>query len=284
MNPARAALSMAGRAGQGPGGAGQVDGHGVNVNAGDGDPQAVEDFGRLPLGGSGGGDEVGHGFGEERAGAAGRVQNPLPEGVGYEFADDGAGQPGGGVVFAQLPPLLGRDDGLVEQDGDVGGGVPPVEAGDATGQGFDEGQSAHLGRPGKEVGFQNALQAGASVQFAALKQVGGVGLGQLADGDAEGRLHHHADDGGEVGVADEEVVHLGGVVGNFAEGGAQEVVPEAALDLHGFGPGVGAVELAQAVYVALVEGAGGAEVILDFALGGCQVVQGRECLVAQPVV
>ena len=48
----------------------------------------------------------------------------------------------------------------------------------------------------------------ARYKLPSLEQVGGVGLGQAANVDAEGSLHHHADDGAQVGVADEQVVHL----------------------------------------------------------------------------
>ena len=54
-------------------------------------------------------------------------------------------------------------------------------------------------------------------EFAAEDQVPGVGLREVADVDAEPGLDHHADDGGEVGVADEEIVHLFAAFGNFAE-------------------------------------------------------------------
>ena len=82
----------------------------------------------------------------------------------------------------------------------------PVEAGDAAGEGLDEGEAAfHLGGPGKEVRLHHALQAGLAAELAPVEKVGGVGFRQPVDVDAEGGLHHHADDGGEVGVADEQV-------------------------------------------------------------------------------
>ena len=61
-------------------------------------------------------------------------------------------------------------------------------------------------------------------------------------------------------------------------------MPEAALDLDGFGVGVGAIELAQAVNVAPVEGAGRAEVFLYCDVVGGQVVQRGQGLVAEPFI
>ena len=91
----------------------------------------------------------------------------------------------------------------------------PVELGDAAGERPEQGQAANLDGPGEEVGFHDALKAGLAAEVAAMEQVGGVGLSQSIDVAAERRLHHHADDGGQVGVADKEVVQLIGGAGDF---------------------------------------------------------------------
>ena len=212
---------------------------------------------------------MGDGLGDEGAGAAGGVEDRLVQGVGHHLADHCAGEPVGGVVFAKLTAFVGRDDCLVEDGCDVVGGLLPVEAGDAAGEGLDEGQAAiHLGGPGEEVRLYHALQARLAAELASVEEVGGVGFRQPVDVDAEGGLHDHADDGGEVGVADEQVVHLVGGAGHFAEGGGEEVLPKLGLDADGVGVLVLPVEGGEAGYVTLVVGAVGAEVGGDGLAGG----------------
>ena len=135
-----------------------------------------------------------------------------------------------------------------------------------------------------------------------LEQVGGVGLGQAADVDAEGGLHHHADDGAEVGVADEQVVHLFRAdadlsqprlrlvaqplrgVGDFAQGGAQQVVPQPPLDPDGLQLRVLLVEGLEGGDVPLVGGAARSEVLGDSLSVGPYVLQGYQGRVPQPLV
>ena len=158
--------------------------------------------------------------------------------VGHHLAHHGPGQPVRGVVLAQMAALVGRYDRLVQDGSDVVGRLLPVEPGDTAGEGPEHGQTAHLRWPGEEVGLHHALQARLVSEVAAVEEVGGVGLGQLVDVAAEGRLHHHANDGGQVGMADEQVVHLGGIGGYFAQGGREQVLPQLPLDLDGVVAGV----------------------------------------------
>ena len=74
-------------------------------------------------------------------------------------------------------------------------------------------------------------------------------------------LHHHADDGGQIGVADKEAVELIVRAGDLAQGGGQEVPPEVAFDLDGGVAGVLVVERFEGRDVALVRGTVGAEVL-----------------------
>ena len=64
---------------------------------------------------------------DERAGAAGRVEHPLLQRVGDKLADHGAGEPVRGVVLSEPSSLVGRDDRLVQDGGDIRGRVRPVE-------------------------------------------------------------------------------------------------------------------------------------------------------------
>ena len=105
------------------------------------------------------------------------VQDGLIHRVSHHLADHCAGEPVGCVVFAQLTAFVRRDDRFVEDGGDVVGGLLPVEAGDAAGEGLDEGQAAiHLGGPGEEVGLHHALQARLAAELAPVEEVGGVGF------------------------------------------------------------------------------------------------------------
>ena len=101
----------------------------------------------------------------------------------------------------------------------------PVKPGDAAGECPEQGQSADLDGPGEEVGLDDTLKSGLAAEVASVEQIGGIGLSQSIDVAAERRLHYHADDGGQVGVADKEVVQLIGVAGYLSESGGQEVLP-----------------------------------------------------------
>ena len=105
------------------------------------------------------------------------------------------------------------------------GAAYPVEPGDAAGECAEHLKAADLGGPGEEVRLDDALQAGLAAEVAAMEQVCGVGRREPANVDAEAGLHDHAYDGGQVGMADEEVVHLGGVVGDLSQGRSEEVLP-----------------------------------------------------------
>ena len=149
-------------------------------------------------------------LGYEGTRAAGGVQNVLIQRVGHHLLHHGPGQPVRGVVLTQLAALVGRYDRLVQDGSDVVGRLLPVEPCDTSGEGLEHGEAADLCGPGEEVGLHDALQTRLVSEVAAVEEVGGVGLGQLVDVAAEGCLHHHANDGGQVGMADEQIVHLGG--------------------------------------------------------------------------
>ena len=255
----------------------------MNVYARNLDSQPVQRLLPAHTPGIGGLDEVGDGLGDEGPGAAGGVEDGLLEGVRHHLPDHGSGQPVGGVVLAKLTAFVGRDHGLVEDGRHVVGGLLPVEAGDATGEGLDEGEAAFdLRGPGEEVRLHHALQAGLAAELPSVEQVCGVVLRPLSDVDAEAGLDHHPDDGGEIGVADEEVVHLRLGAGHLAEGGHEQVAPKLGLDADGVGMLVAQVEGLEDGDVAFVGGAPGAEAGGDGAAVGPDVILGGEGVVAEP--
>ena len=69
------------------------------------------------------------------------------------------------------------------------------------------------------------MKSGLAAEVAAVEQIGGIGLSQPVDVAAERRLHHHTDDGGQVCVADKEVVQLVGGAGYLSESGGEQVLP-----------------------------------------------------------
>ena len=105
---------------------------------------------------------------------AGRVEHALVERVRHDLAHHRPRQPVWGVVLAELPPLVGRDDGLVENRGDVAWGMAPVEAGDPIRHGPDQGRPADFQRPGEEIRFHDARQTGVLLKTAPQQQVGRV--------------------------------------------------------------------------------------------------------------
>ena len=151
-----------GAGGQGPGGARQVDGGGMDINAGHGGAQAVQGGAGGPAGIPRRRQVMGHGGGDEGAAAAGRVEDALAQGGGYDFPHHRLRQPVGGVVLAQGAAFLRGDDGFVEDGGDVrrraGAVFPrPVEARQAAGEGLEQGGAAvHFAGPGEEVGGDDA--------------------------------------------------------------------------------------------------------------------------------
>ena len=85
-------------------------------------------------------------------------------------------------------------------------------------------------------------------------------------------------------MADEQVVQGGLVVGDFTQGGAEQVEPQATLDLDGFVVGGAGVKGGQGVDVPLVGGALGAEVLLYAGAVGRNAIQGEQGAVPEPFV
>ena len=170
--------------------------------------------------------EVRDRLGDEGPRATRWVQHVLVQRVGHHLSHHGPSQPVRGVVLAQLTALVGRYYRLVQDGRDVVGRLLPVEPCDASGEGLEHGQAAHLRGPGEEVRFHNPLQPRLVAEVAAVQQVAWVGLSQVADVGSETRLDDHSDDCGQVGVADEQIVHLGGAACYFAECGGKQVFPQ----------------------------------------------------------
>ena len=116
-----------------------------------------------------------------------------------------------------------------------------------------------------------------------MQQVGGLGVGHGVDVNAERRLHHHADDGGEVRVAYEQAVHAVGSEGDLAEGGGEQLLPKLPLDPDRVGVRVTIVQGLEGGNVALVVRAVRSEVFGYRLAAGDNVDLGRECVVAQPL-
>ena len=160
VNPGSAGGFEGFAGGEGPGGAGEVDGGGVYVDADDVGEQAVEDLCGLAARVFGGGEIFADGGEDEGAGAAGGVEHALVERIGDDGVDDFAGEPVGRVVLAKASAVVGGDDGFVEDACDIGFGLFPVEAGDAAGEAVEPCAAFDFGRPGEEVGFDDAAHAG----------------------------------------------------------------------------------------------------------------------------
>ena len=130
------------------------------------------------------------------------------------------------------------------------------------------------GRPPTSVGqvkksdSTTSLQPGVVVELPPVQQVRRVGLSLLVDVDAKSRLDHHSHHGAEVGVPNEKVVQFLGTPGDFAQGGAEQVVPQPPLDPDGLVGGAFRVEGLERGDVPLVGQAGGAEVAGDAVPGG----------------
>ena len=253
-----AGLFERGSGGEGPGGAGEVDGDGVDVDSLDHLGQLVERSSRAPAGFAGGVQELFDGGVDEGAGAAGGVEHALLQRLADQLVDDGAGEPERRVVLAQALAILGRDHGFVEDSGDVGVRVAPIEMCDAAGHALQPALAADLGRPAEEVGFDHAAHAGFVLEDAPLDQIGRLGLGLGHDVDPEGALHGEADHDREVGVLEEERIEVGLLLDGDAERGREQAPPEFALDADRLVLAVGVVERAQLADV-LVEARAGAE-------------------------
>ena len=146
--------------GEGPGGAGEVDGGGVYVDACDVGEQSVEHAGGFAARGAGGGEILANGGEDERAGAASGVEHALVERIGDDGVDDFAGEPVGSVILAKSASVVGGDDGFVEDAGDIGLGAGPIEAVDAAGESAQPCAALDFGGPGEEVGLDDAAHAG----------------------------------------------------------------------------------------------------------------------------
>ena len=131
-----------GLGGQDPRGAGEVDRHGVDVDA------ARWRSAATPTGPWGRGEVSLAASMKWVTASATKVPEPQAgsrtdwsRGSVTNLAHDGAGEPVRGVVLAELAALVGRNDGLVEDGRDVVGGLPPVEPGDAAAESREEGQA-----------------------------------------------------------------------------------------------------------------------------------------------
>ena len=153
-----------------------------------------------------------------------------------------------GVV---LPAGFGRYDGLVEDGRYIVGGLLPVEPGNAPGQGCQQGHSSHLGGPREKVRLHDPLKTGLASKVAAKKQVRRIILRQARDIAAEGSLDHHADDGAQVGVSDEQVVQLIPRPSDLTQSCREQVLPQLSLDPDGAGIAVPDVERLEGRYVPL---------------------------------
>ena len=81
-------------------------------------------------------------------------------GFGHNGINDFSGQPIGRVVLAQASPVVGGDDRFVEDAGDVGLGLVPIEPTDPGGDIAQPRLAADFHRPGEEVGLDNAADPG----------------------------------------------------------------------------------------------------------------------------
>ena len=106
----------------------------------------------------------------------------------------------------------------------------------------------------------------------------------LDDIDAEGGLQGERDDGGEVGVAEEQVVEVILVLDHLAQRGGEQLPPEAALDRDGGLVAALLVQLAERLEV-LLEARAGTEPLAHLPISGSQFTP-LQCLrfVAQPFV
>ena len=262
-----------------------MHGDGVNVDAGHGVVEPVQQLLSREAAPLGVFQEVVDRLHEEGAGAAGGIEDSLVQRIGDELADHVAGEPGGGVVLSEPSSLVRRDDRLIEDGCYVGGSVHPVEPRDPVRQRGQKGKAVlDLRRPREEVRFDHALQACVALKATPLEQVPGVDCRKAGDVDSEGCLNDHAEDHRQVGVADEQVVDVFGLADGLTERRPEQVAPEFHLHADGLRVLVPGVQFAEAGYVPAVARAIEAEMRFRVPPVQGDVVQRLEGLVAQPFV
>ena len=274
--------------GQDPRGPGQMHRYRVNVNAGYILPKFAQNFPRLQprrlARRHHGVAKMVHRCDQESAGTASRVQDALINRIRYHFLDHRLGQPRRGVVFPQLLPLVGRDDVFVEDGPNVRRRFQPVEVGNAAGQGLEKGTPANFRRPGKEVRPHNSPQVGSVAETPSVEQILRFNGRQSPQVKAKGCLYHHTNHRAEVGMADEQVIHLLRAGTHFPQGRAEQILPQPPLDLDRFPPGVGLIQGFKGVDFLAIVGATRAEVTFDFLPVNGTVFPGLEGFIPQPLV
>ena len=261
-----------------------MHGGGVYVDAGDMGEQSVEHAVGFAPRRAGGVEILANGGEDERAGAAGGVEHALIERIGDDGVDDFAGEPVGGVILAEPAAVVGGNHGFVEDAGDIGLCAGPVEAVDAAGESVQPRAALNLGGPGKEIGLDNAAHAGFVDEQLAVEQLGGIALRVLDDINAEGGLQRERDDGGEVSVAQEQVVEVVLALDHFAQRGGEQLPPEAALNRDGGLVAPLLVQLAERLEM-LRKARAGTEPLAHLVVVGSQpTALQRLRLVAQPLV
>ena len=142
----------------------------------------------------------------------------------------------------------------------------------------------HLAGPGEKVRGDNAGKPGSVAETPPLQQVVRVGFRHLPDVNAERRLHRQAHRQAQIGMADKQVVQFGGGVGDFAQGGGEQILPQPAFYPDGFRVGGAGVKVGQGLEVAPAGGAVRPQVALYVGAAGRQPFQGEQGVVPQPFV
>ena len=142
-----------------PGGLGELDGYGVQVDADDVLLEFVEGFRRgLPLLG---GDDVAYEALDEGARSAGGVHRDSAGGLVDEFVRDGLCEPSRSVVLAHAASFFWGDGVLVEDGCQFVGLMSPVELCDFACDGGNVLGCSDFGWPLEQVGFDDAFESGA---------------------------------------------------------------------------------------------------------------------------
>ena len=173
---------------------------------------------------------------DESAAAAGRIQYALLKRIRHKLRHHSARQPFGGVVFAERASFVRRYDALVQYGRDVvGEAALPVKSTNSLRQRLDECLPADLRRPNEKVRFHYALQPRLAAKLLPRQQVVGIRGGERIHLNPEYRLHHYPDNRREIGMPHKQVVLLRQFIRHFAKRGAQQVVPQIALNPNCFG-------------------------------------------------